>query len=72
MHMDMSSLSSMASSVTTDRIGVAVARKAQDAMRNEGEAMVEMIRDAANIVSESGGGASTSNSGGAGSLDVYA
>jgi hypothetical protein len=55
--MDASAISRFASPDTLDQVSVAVARKAQDAARQEGDAMVAMIRSAQQVAARGSGGA---------------
>ncbi len=63
--MDSSSVVSQITSNTNYQVQIAVAKKAMDSERAQGDAMVELIKQAA-VVGDS------LNAGGDGSLDVYA
>ncbi len=66
--MNLSALSGASSVDVRDGVGIAVARKAQDAARQEGDAMVSMIRAAGEMVRQEGSGERTATGG----VDVYA
>lgn len=63
--MDISGAVSLATSNTSFQVQVAVAKKAMDSERAQGDAMVELIKQAAAV-------GDSLNSGADGSLDVYA
>ena len=63
--MDSSSVVSQITSNTNYQVQIAVAKKAMDSERAQGDAMVELIKQAAAV-------GDSLNVGGDGSLDVYA
>ncbi|MCC6229447.1 MAG: YjfB family protein [Phycisphaerales bacterium] len=63
--MDSSSVVSQITSNTNYQVQIAVAKKAMDSERAQGDAMVELIKQAAAV-------GDSLNAGGDGSLDVYA
>ena len=60
--MNIDSLSGSGGVDVRDSVGIAVAKQAQSAAKREGQAMVEMIQAAADVVKSSGSGR----------VDVYA